>query len=82
MLGFAFEPQLLAPQRAQVRLTMGEDRVPAWLPCRLGCRARPLRPFHSEHGIRGGSVRSRRTRAHDLDLWRAAAEHLPSDRWI
>jgi hypothetical protein len=67
-LGFAFKPQLLAPQRAQVSLTLrvrrgsllsgcgrgtGDERVPA---CageeRLGCRARPLR-----------SVRSRCTRA-------------------
>jgi hypothetical protein len=76
---------LLVPQRAQVRLTLrvrrrsllsgcgrgaGEElRLPAWLP---GSPAPPA--FRCEHGTRGGSVRSRRTRAHDLDLWRVAVE--------
>ena len=85
MLGFAFNPQLLAPQRAQVRLKLrvrrlrgcrrgaGEDRVQAWLPgppAGHGLRSRrPLRPFRCERGIRGGSGRSRRTLAQDLDLW-------------
>jgi hypothetical protein len=52
------------------RWGVGEERVPA---CageeRLGCRARPLRPFRCERGIRGGSVRSRRTHAQrQMDL--------------
>ncbi len=58
----------------------GEDRVQAWLPgppAGHGLRSRrPLRPFRCERGIRGGSEGSRRTRAHDLDLWRVAARQM------
>ncbi len=83
-LAFA-APQLLAPQRAQARLTLRVRRRCLLSGLAAGDR-HPLRPFRCKRGIRSDSVRSRRTLAHDLDLCgqeaRGAAEHLPSDIWI
>jgi hypothetical protein len=71
----------LATRRSLLRGCLrgaGVERVQAWLQgscghglrgCPLGLRGCPLRPLRSKHGIRGssGSVRSRRTLAHNLD---------------
>ncbi len=68
---FAFKPQLLAPQRAQVSLTLRVRRGSLLSGCGRGTGEDRLgedRPLRCERGIRGGSVRSRRTRAHDLSI--------------